>query len=89
MKNVTRLKIGPVALLVLLGLLALLVVKPEKAEDDVVQTVVKVEDTVVHDQFALGAFLVLTAMCVFLAWAAFRASEAEDKGTPPAREAPE
>jgi len=53
MKKVTRLKIGPVALLVLLVLLTLLVVErklltAEEAEDDAVRAVVKLEDPFGH-----------------------------------------
>jgi len=62
MKKVTRLKLGPVTLLVLLALLTLLVVKrehltAEEAEDDAVRAVVKLEDTVVRDKYAAVAFL--------------------------------
>ena len=91
MKKVTRLKIGPVALLVLLALLTLLVVKrknltAEEAEDDAVRAVVKVEDTVVRDEYAAVAFLALVALFAFVMWTALRAKEGEHKAVPPARE---
>jgi hypothetical protein len=91
MKKVTQLKIGPVALLVLLALLTLLVVKrkdftAEEAEDDAVRAVVMLEDTVVHDDFAAVAFLALMALFAFVTWTVLRAKKGEDKAMPPARE---
>jgi hypothetical protein len=91
MKKGTRLKIGPVALLVLLALLTLLVVKrkdltPEEAEDDAVRAIVKLEDPVVRDGHAAVAFLALMALFAFVTWTALRANEGEDKAMPPARE---
>ena len=88
MKKGTRLKIGPVALLVLLALLTLLVVKrkdftAEEAEDDAVRAVVMLEDTVVHDDFAAVAFLALMALFAFVTWTALRANQGEDKAMPP------
>jgi hypothetical protein len=89
MKKVTRLKIGPVTLLVLLALLTLLVVKrqhltAEEAEDDAVRAVVKLEDTVVRDKYAAVAFLALMALFAFVTWTALRADEGGDKAMPPA-----
>jgi hypothetical protein len=91
MKKVTRLKIGPVALLVLLALLTLLVVKrkhltAEKAEDEAVRAVVKLENTVVRDKHAAVAFLAVIALFGFVMWTALRANEGEAKAKPPARE---
>jgi hypothetical protein len=91
MKKVTRLKIAPVALLVLLALLTLLVVKrqtltAEEAEDDAVRTAVKVEDTVVRDVVAAVALLALVALFAFVTWKALRGKEGEDKPMPPAKE---
>jgi hypothetical protein len=91
MKKVTRLKIGPVALVVLLVLLTLLAVKrrhmtAEEAVDDTVRVVVKMEDTVVRDKYAAVAFLGLVALFTFVMWTALRANEREDKATPPARD---
>jgi hypothetical protein len=91
MKKVTRLKIGPVVLLVLLALLTLLAihrrgVTAEEAEDEAVGEVVKLEDTVVRHEPAAVAFLALTALFAFVTWTALRANEGEDKATPPARE---
>jgi hypothetical protein len=91
MKQVIRLKIGPVALLVLLALLTLLVVKrryltAEEAEDDTVRTVAKLEHPVVHDEFAAVAFLALMALFVFVTWTALRTNDGEDEAMPPTRE---
>ena len=86
-----RLKIGPVAVLVLLALLTLLVVKrrhltAEEAADEAVQPVVKVGNTVVRDERAAVAFIVLVALFAFVTWTAFRANQGEDKAVPPAGE---
>jgi hypothetical protein len=80
-----------VVLLVLLALLTLLVVKrkdltAEEAEDDAVRAVVKLEDTVVRDDYAAVAFLALVALFAFVTWTALRANEGEDKVRPPAGE---
>jgi hypothetical protein len=91
MNNVTRLKIGPVALLVLLALLTLLAVQrrgltAEEAEDEAVGAVVKMKHRVVRYEYATVAFLALMALLAFVTWTALRANEGEDKATPPARE---
>jgi hypothetical protein len=91
MKKLTPLKIGPVALLVLLALLTLLVVKRkdltvEEGDDGAVRAVVKLEDTVDRDKDAAVAFLALIALFAFVMWTALRANEGEDKATPRARE---
>jgi hypothetical protein len=88
MKTGTRLKIGPVVVLVLLALLTFLVVKrqyltAEDAEDGAVRTVVKLEDTVVRDERAAVAFLALVALFAFVTWTALRANQGEDKAMPP------
>jgi len=80
MKKVTRLKLGPVTLLVLLALLTLLVVKREHL------TAEEAEDTVVRDKYAAVAFLALMALFAFVTWTALRANEGGDKAMPPARE---
>jgi hypothetical protein len=87
----TRLKIGPVAVLVLLALLTLLVVKrrhltAEEAVDEAARPVVKVGDTVVRDERAAVAVIVLVALFAFVMWTALRAKEGEDKAVPPAKE---
>jgi hypothetical protein len=87
----TRLKIGPVALLVLLALLTLLVVKrrhltAEEAADDAARPVVKLWDAVVRHERAAVAFIVLVALFAFVMWTALRANEGEDKAVPPAKE---
>ena len=91
MKKVTRLKIGPVALLVLLVLLTLLVVKrkqltAEEAVGDAVGVAVKLQDRVVRDKYATVAFVGLIALFAFVIWTALRAKEGEDKAMPPAKE---
>jgi hypothetical protein len=80
-----------VTLLVLLALLTILVVKrkdltAEGAEDDAVRSVVKMEGTVVRDDYAAVAFLALMALFAFVTWTALRANEGEDKAMPPAKE---
>jgi hypothetical protein len=92
MKKPTRLKFGPVALLVLLALLALLAVKrqhltAEEAVDEGVREVVRVGDTVVRRKYAgvaLLAVIGLLALLAFVTWTALRANEGEDKAPPPA-----
>ena len=73
-----RLKIGPVAVLVLLALLTLLVVKrkhltAEEAEDDAVRTAVQLGDTVDRDKYAAVAIIALVALFAFVMWSALRA----------------
>jgi hypothetical protein len=89
MKKLTQLKIGPIAVLVLLALLTVLVVKrqhltAEESADDGVRTVVKVKDTIARDEFAAVAFLALIALFAFVVWTAVRANEGKGKVTPPA-----
>jgi hypothetical protein len=89
MKKGTRLKITPIALLVLLLLLTLLVVKrknltAEEAEEYAVWKVVQLEGTVDRDDFAAVAFLAVTALFAFVMWTALRAREEEEP--PPTRE---
>ena len=87
----TRLKIGPVAVLVLLALLTLLVVKrrhltAEEAVDEAARPAVKLWDTVVRHERAAVAFIVLAALFGFVTWTALRANQGEDKAVPPAKE---
>jgi hypothetical protein len=94
MKKETRRKVGPVALLVLLAVAALLVLlavhrkglTAKEAEDEVVGTVVKVEDLVVRDRHTAVAVLAMVALFAFVMWTALRANQGEDKAMPPARE---
>src|SRR5262245_4045229 len=92
MKKQTRLKVGPVALLVLLAVLTLLVVvkrkhlTAEEAQDGAVRPVVKLRDAVVRHERAAVAFLVLVVLFGFVIWTALRAKEGEDKAMPPAKE---
>jgi hypothetical protein len=89
MEKVTRLKTTPVTLLVLLALLTLLVAKRnkehpvEEAEEDAVRTVVKLEDTVVHDEYAAVAFVAVIALFALVIWTALGANKGEDTATPP------
>jgi hypothetical protein len=87
----TRLRIGPVAVLVLLVLLTLLVVKrrhltAEEAVDEAMRPAAKVGDAVVRDEYGQVAFLALVALLAFVMWAALRANQGEDKAVPPAGE---
>jgi hypothetical protein len=89
--KLTRLKVGPVALLVLLVLLTFLVVHRRgltaaEAEGEAEGAVVKVEDTVARDEYAAVAFLALVALFGFVTWTALRAHEGEGKAMPPAGE---
>jgi hypothetical protein len=86
----TQFKIGPVALLVLVVLLTLLVVirkdhTAKEAEDDAVQAVVKLEDSVVRDDFAAVAFIAVMALFAFETWTFLRgnkgAKESNASGT--------
>ena len=91
MKKVTHLNIAPIAVPVLLVLLALLVAKPkdltaDEAEGDAVGTVVMLEDTVIRNGDAAVAFLASITLFVLVIWTALRASGREDKAMPPAGE---
>jgi len=93
MNKAMRLKIGPVAVLVLLALLTILAVHRKgltaaEAETEAVGTVVKVEDMAVRDEFATVAFLALLALFAFVTWTALRTNKAEDRLTsgPPSEE---
>ena len=91
MKKVTRRKVWPVALLVVLALLTYLAVHRkgetvEEAEDEAVEVAVKLEDKVGRDDYVVAAFLGVTALFAFVMWTALRAKEGEDKAMPPARE---
>jgi hypothetical protein len=87
----TRLKIGPVAVLVLLALLTLLVVKrrhltAEEAVDDAALVGVKLEERAFRDEFGQVACIALVALFAFVTWTALHAKEGEDKAVPPAKE---
>jgi hypothetical protein len=86
MNKLTRLKIGPVAVLVLLVLLTLLVARRigGRAEESVA-VAVNTADGAVHDSHATVAFVGVTALFAFVVWTALRAAGA-DKAIPPARE---
>jgi hypothetical protein len=87
MRKMTRLKIGPVAVLVLLALLVLVAVYRQRhTDEEPVGAVVKLGDRVVHDSHATVAVVVLAALFAFVMWTALRANEREDKAIPPARE---
>ena len=84
-------KIGPVVLLVLLALLALLAAKrkyltAEEAEHGAVREVVKMEHSVLRDEYAAVALLAVIVLFAFVAWAALRANGGEDQGKPPAKQ---
>jgi hypothetical protein len=91
MKKVTRLKIAPVTFLVLLVLLAYVAVHrkgitTEKAGDEAVGVVVRLEGMVVRDEYATVAFLALLALIAFVTWTTLRANGGEDKAMPAATE---
>jgi hypothetical protein len=88
MTKVTRLRLAPFALLVLLVLLTFLVVKrqnltTEDAEDDAARAVVQVEHRVAHDVLAAVAILAVVALFAFVTWMAVRARAGEGNATPP------
>jgi hypothetical protein len=86
MRKLTRLKVGPVAVGVLLLLLTLLVARRigGRAEDSVV-TVVNTADAVVHDSHATVAVVGLVALFAFVIWTVLRA-QGEGKAMPAASE---
>jgi hypothetical protein len=76
----TQSKIGPVALLVLVLLLTLLVVirkdqTVKEAEDGAVQAAVKLEDSVVRDDFAAVTFIAVMALFAFVTWTFLRTNK--------------
>ena len=82
-----RLRIGPVALLVFLALLALLLIKREhltagEAADGTVRTVVKLRDLAARHEYAAVGFLALLALIAFVTWTAHRTNQEKDKETP-------
>jgi hypothetical protein len=91
MNRVTRLRVGPFAVVLVLVLLAYLAVHrrgvtEEEAEGEVVGTAVQVGDNAVRDKYAAVAVVGLVALFGFVTWAALRAPEGEDQAMPPAGE---
>jgi uncharacterized membrane protein len=91
MKRLTRLKVGPVAVLLLLALLTYLavhrrVLTTEEAEGEAVGAVVTLEDTVDRDKYVAVSIVALVALLGFVAWTALRAKEGADKELPRAGE---
>jgi hypothetical protein len=89
MKKVTERGIGAVALLVLLTLLAVLAAKrrhltAEEATDQTVRAAVNVQNTVLHDKYALVALVAVITLFAFVTWTALRANPGEDQAMPPA-----
>jgi hypothetical protein len=87
MNKVTRLKVGPVALLLLLVLLMFLTLlyrglTPEEVEKGAVE----LEDSIVRDSYVTVAFVALAALFAFVMWTALRANDGEGKAMPPRRE---
>jgi hypothetical protein len=87
MKNVTRHKVSPVALLVLLGLLLFIVVgyrflTAKEAE----RTAVQVQDNVVRARPPTIAVVAMVALLVYVLWTVLRANQREAKAIPPAKE---
>jgi hypothetical protein len=89
MRTVTRLKTGPVAVLVLLALLTLLAVHrrgvtAEEAQGEAVGAAVKLGGMAVRDEYAVVASLALLALFAFVTWIALRADDGQDGAKPPA-----
>jgi hypothetical protein len=83
--------IAAAALLLLLVLFTLLVAKrrdltAEEAGADTLQTVVRVENTVVRDKYAASALLATLALFAFVMWTVRRGKPGEDPAKPPAQE---
>jgi hypothetical protein len=88
MQNASRRYARFIVLLMLLALLAVLVAKRQalridEAEDEAVQAVVTVKNTVVRDEYVAGAVLVVLALFGFVIWAAIRAEQEKNKPMPP------
>ena len=91
MQKESRLTIAPVAVVALLALLAVLVVKrghltADEAEVGAVQAVVKVQNTLLKDKYAVVAALGLVALFAFVMWTELRAKEGDDQAMPQAEE---
>ena len=87
MRKLTRLKIGPAAVLVLLALLVAAAVYRQRHRDaEPVGAAVKLGDRAVHDSHAGVAVAVLVALFAFVMWTALRANAGGDTATPPAGE---
>jgi hypothetical protein len=87
-----RSKVGAVAALVLLALLAILLAKPkfftaEQAEGDVVREAGTLKDVLLGDNGAAIAVVVLIALFAFVLWTAIRANARDSKSVPPSGEA--
>jgi hypothetical protein len=91
MNKVSGHAIAAAALLLLLVLFTLLVAKRrdltvDQAEDDTVQTVIRVENTVVRDKYVASALLATLALFAFVIWKVLRVKPGEDPANPPAEE---
>ena len=87
MRKIARLKISPVAVLVLLALLVLVAVYRQRhTDEEPVGAVVNLGDRAVHDSHATVAVVILVALFAFVMWTALRANERQDKAMPPAGE---
>jgi hypothetical protein len=89
MQNASRNNARIITLLVLLSLLLVLLAKRraltiDEAESDAVQDVVKVQDTVIGDDYVAVVVLAVVALFGFVLWTAIRANQVEDKAMPPA-----
>jgi hypothetical protein len=87
MEKVTRLRLGPVAVLLLVALLIILVAKrrnltTDEAVDDSMRTVVNVKNTLVRRDDAAFAVISVVALCAFALWTALRANRGSDDQTP-------
>ena len=91
MTTESRLTSAPLAVVVLLALLALLMVSRERitaeeAEIGAVGAVVKLKKTILKHERALVAVIFFLALFAFVFWTEFRSSGRDHKSTPPAEE---
>jgi hypothetical protein len=87
MKNVTRHKISPVALLVLLVLLMLIAVRHQVLTAEAAEkSVAEVQDTVVRGRPWAVAVVAMVALLAYVMWTVLRANQGEAKAMLPAKE---
>jgi hypothetical protein len=87
MKKVTRHKVSPVALLVLLVLVMLIAVRHRYLTAKEAETTgVQVVDNVVHARPPTIAVVAMVALLAYVLWTVLRANQGEAKAMPPARE---
>jgi hypothetical protein len=87
MKTESRRTSAPLAVVVLLALLALLMVSRERISDEeaeigAVRAVVKLKNTILKHERALVAVIFFVALFAFVFWTEFRSRGREHKSTP-------